>query len=162
MYIRKYFKSPHQSNRSRAGWKQYVWIRNNKTCGTSIGSCSTRMSQECELYWGYRMEVWECFATMWCSTSIDFICRDLNQSQLCTEPERRGGLHFTHRFELSVVIGEEGCFAVGKIVFFVCPRGINNWAILSGSVLHVEAVSNCTIIDLFRSLVTPSSIGLDN
>ena len=37
-----------------------------------------------QLFWGFRIGVWECFGTMWCSTSMDFICRDLNQCQLCT------------------------------------------------------------------------------
>ena len=32
-----------------------------------------------------------------------------------------------------------------------CPRGINDLAISSGGVLHVEAVSNCSMIDLFMS-----------
>ena len=46
---------------------------------------------------------------------------------------------------------------MGEIGFFVGPRGINDGRILSGGVLHVEVVFNCTMIDLFRSLVTPSS-----
>ena len=49
-----------------------------------------------------------------------------------------------------------------EIVYFVRPIGINDRAISSGSVLHVMAVCNCTMIALFMSLVTSSSKGLDN
>ena len=37
-----------------------------------------------QLFWGVRMGVWECSGTMWCYASIESICRDLNQCQLCT------------------------------------------------------------------------------
>ena len=37
-----------------------------------------------QLCWDFMMGVLECSGTMWCYTSIDFICRGLNQSQLCT------------------------------------------------------------------------------
>ena len=37
-----------------------------------------------QLCWDFMMGVLECSGTMWCYTSIDFICRGLNQFQLCT------------------------------------------------------------------------------
>ena len=43
-----------------------------------------------------------------------------------------------------------------------CPQGISDWASLSGSVLQVEALSNCTLVDLVMSLVTPSFKWLKN
>ena len=113
MHIRKYFKNPHQSNRSRAGWKQYVWMRNNQTCGASIASCSIGMSRECEV-----SAVGSCTeASGWRFESVSVPCdvpRQLTSSTgiltsprfAQSKPERRSGLQFTYRFELSVVISE--------------------------------------------------------
>ena len=42
-----------------------------------------------QLFWGYRMGVWKCSGNMWCSMSMDFICRDLNPYRLCTVWDRR-------------------------------------------------------------------------
>ena len=88
-------------------------MRNNKTCGAGIGSCSTGMSRECEV-----SAVGSCTeATGWRFESVSVPCdvpRQLTSSAgiltspsfAGSEPERRSGLHFTHRFELSIVIGE--------------------------------------------------------
>ena len=71
MHIRKCFKNPLQRDRNRAGWERYVSMRKNQTCVVQV---LVPVAKGCL----------ECFGTMWCSTSMDFICRDLNQCQLCT------------------------------------------------------------------------------
>ena len=88
-------------------------MRNNKTCGASIGSCSIGMSRECEV-----SAVGSCTeASGWRFESVSVPCdvpRQLTSSAgiltsprfAQSKPERRRGLQFTHRFELSVVIGE--------------------------------------------------------
>ena len=88
-------------------------MRNNQTCGASIGSCSIGMCRECEV-----SAVGSCTeASGWRFESVSVPCdvpRQLTSSAgiltspsfAGSEPERRSGLHFTHRFELSIVIGE--------------------------------------------------------
>ena len=38
MHIRKCFKNPLRSNRSRAGWKKYVWMRKNQTSVVQVSA----------------------------------------------------------------------------------------------------------------------------
>ena len=42
-------KNPLQPYRSRAGWKRYVCMRKNQTCGASIGSGGKGMYRACEI-----------------------------------------------------------------------------------------------------------------
>ena len=90
MHIRKCFKNPLQRDRSRAGWKRYVWMRKNQICVVQVsvlvakGCLGRARSRLLAAFLRLQDGVWECSGTMWCSTSMDFICRDLNQCQLCT------------------------------------------------------------------------------
>ena len=106
-------KNPLQPYRSRAGWKRYVCMRKNQTCGASIGSGGKGMSRACEI-----SAVGSCSeASGWGFESVPVLCdvpRQWNPSAgiltsasfAHSELERRGGSPFTHRFELRVFIGE--------------------------------------------------------
>ena len=88
-------KNPLQRDRSRAGWKRYVWMRKNQTCVVQVsvpvakGCLGRARSRLLAAELRLQMGVWKCSGTMWCSTSMDFICRDLNPYQLCTVWARR-------------------------------------------------------------------------
>ena len=95
MHIRKCFKNPLQRDRSRAGWKRYVWMPKNQICVVQVsvpvakGCLGHARSLLLAAVLRLQDGVWKCSGNMWCSTSMDFICRDLNPYRLCTVWDRR-------------------------------------------------------------------------
>ena len=117
-----------------------------------------------QLCWDFMMGVLECSGTMWCYTSIDFICKGLNQSQLCTVWDRNKKWLAFYPY-----VWDQSCH---KLIWLLCcgwdsfascaQEGSTIEQFFFGGLLHVEVVSNRTMIDLFKSLVTSISKGLNN
>ena len=160
MHIRKCFKNPLQRDRSKAGWKRYVWMPKNQICVVQVsvpvakGCLGRARSRLLAAVSGYRMGVWKCSGTMWCSTSMDFNCRGLNRCQLCTVWARREKwLAFYPWVWAKSFHGWIKLLCCGWDSFWSsAPEGSTNKQFhpVQG-VLHVEAGSNCTMIDFFMS-----------